>query len=54
METIAGFVERILVRREDPEAVGKDAIDFRLPYQTIYYSFEEGLPPAAESSELSL
>ena len=46
MEAIADLIERVLVRREDPEAVGRDAIDFRLPYQTIYYSFENGPPPS--------
>lgn len=45
METIAGFIARVLVKNEPPESVAKDVEDFRLPYQTIYYNFDNGLPP---------
>ncbi len=44
METIADFVARIIVEREDPESVGKDVLDFRLPKQTLYYNFDAGYP----------
>jgi glycine hydroxymethyltransferase len=44
METIAGFIARILVEQEAPEAVRDDVIAFREPYQTIYYCVENGLP----------
>ena len=44
METIADFVTRIIVEREDPESVGKDVLDFRLPKQTLYYNFDAGYP----------
>ena len=44
METIADFMARILIRKEDPEKVGKDAVDFRLPRQTLYYNFDHGYP----------
>jgi glycine hydroxymethyltransferase len=46
METIAEFIARILVERQSPEDVLEDVIDFRLPYQTLYYCFDNGLPPA--------
>lgn len=46
MDTIGGFMARLLVERENPEAVAKDVIDFRLGYQTLYYCFDHELPPA--------
>ncbi len=47
METIAEFFARVLVRNELVEMVGKDVEDFRLPHQTLYYNFDNGLPPWA-------
>jgi glycine hydroxymethyltransferase len=47
MQTIAEFIARVLVRNEPPEQVGRDVEDFRLPQQTIYYNFDDGLPPWA-------
>ena len=44
MDVIAGFIARVLVEKEDPERVGKDVIDFRLPKQTLYYNFDNGYP----------
>lgn len=44
MQTIAGFIARILVQGEDPASVGKDVIDFRLPRQTLYYNFDHEYP----------
>jgi glycine hydroxymethyltransferase len=44
MKSIADFAARVLVEKESPETVAKDVIDFRSPYQTIYYCFENGLP----------
>ena len=50
MEVIADFIARILVERSAPEEVLNDVIDFRSPYQTLYYCFENGTPryPASE------
>ncbi|HMT21973.1 MAG TPA: serine hydroxymethyltransferase, partial [Promineifilum sp.] len=45
MNTIAGFMARVLVEREAPESVMEDVIDFRQGYQTLYYDFAKGLPP---------
>ena len=44
METIAGFIARVLVKNEDPETVGGDVMDFRLPKQTLYYNFDHEYP----------
>lgn len=45
METIADFMARILIEKAAPEDVMEDVVDFRLPYQTMYYCFDNGLPP---------
>jgi glycine hydroxymethyltransferase len=44
METIADFMARILVEKETPSRVVEDVIEFRLPYQKLYYCFDNGLP----------
>jgi glycine hydroxymethyltransferase len=44
MDTIAGFIARLLVEQASPEDVLEDVIDFRLPYQKMYYCFENGVP----------
>ncbi len=48
MQTIAGFITRVLVENEDPETVGKDVADFRLPLQTLYYNFDHEYPAWAQ------
>ncbi len=44
MESIADFIARVLVQNEDPETVGRDVIDFRLPKQILYYNFDHEYP----------
>lgn len=44
MEAIAEFVARVLVKHEAPEDVVEDVIDFRQPFQTLYYNFDNGMP----------
>jgi glycine hydroxymethyltransferase len=44
MKIIADFIARVLVQKEDPEKVGKDVMDFRLPKQTLYYNFDHEYP----------
>lgn len=44
MEQIAAFIARVLVEKEPPESVMEDVVDFRLPYQDLYYCFDKGLP----------
>ncbi len=44
METIADFMARILVEKESPSKVVEDVIEFRLPFQKLYYCFDNGLP----------
>ncbi len=51
METIAGFIERVLVKNQPPELVGEDVIDFRLPKQTLYYNFDNEYPEWVENRE---
>jgi len=48
METIADFIARVLVKNEDPESVGKDVVDFRLPRQILYYNFDHEYPAWAK------
>jgi glycine hydroxymethyltransferase len=45
MEAVAGFIARVLVAREPPEHVAKDVAAFRAGFRTLYYCFENGLPP---------
>jgi glycine hydroxymethyltransferase len=44
METLADFIARVMIQKEDPHRVGKDVMDFRLPRQTLYYNFDHGYP----------
>ncbi len=44
MDTIADFMARILIEQQAPENVAEDVIEFRLPYQKLYYCFDHGLP----------
>lgn len=44
METIANFIARVLIEGQDPEKVGRDVIDFRMPRQTLYYNFDNEYP----------
>lgn len=49
MEAIAEFIVRVLVREENVLSVRKDVEDFRLPQQTLYYNFDNGLPAWIEN-----
>jgi len=44
MDTIADFIARILIEKEAPSKVIEDVIEFRQPYQKLYYCFDNGLP----------
>ena len=48
MATVADFITRVLIENEDPESVGKDVMDFRLPRQTLYYNFDLEYPAWAK------
>ncbi|HUH98368.1 MAG TPA: aminotransferase class I/II-fold pyridoxal phosphate-dependent enzyme [Anaerolineales bacterium] len=48
MGIIAEFMARVLVKKEDPEAVGRAVTDFRLPRQTLYYNFDNEYPAWAQ------
>jgi glycine hydroxymethyltransferase len=44
MDIIAEFIARILVEHASPVDVGRQVIEFRQAYQTLYYCFDNGLP----------
>ncbi len=44
MDQIGDFIARVLVEKAAPEAVLEDVVDFRQPYQTLYYNFDHGRP----------
>jgi glycine hydroxymethyltransferase len=46
MQHIAELIARVVVRGEAPEKVKADALALRSGFQTLYYCFETGLPPA--------
>lgn len=48
MKTIADFIARVLINGEDPQSVGKDVVDYRLPKQTLYYNFDNDYPAWAK------
>ncbi|HEY0735332.1 MAG TPA: serine hydroxymethyltransferase [Herpetosiphonaceae bacterium] len=45
MNTIADFIAQVLVDNVEPEAIRDDVLDFRRPFQTLYYAFDTELPP---------
>lgn len=45
MDLIAGFIARVLVEKESPDTVVEDVIEFRQGYQTLFYNFDQSLPP---------
>jgi glycine hydroxymethyltransferase len=44
METIADYIARVLIEGVAPEQIVDEVVAFRMPYQTVYYCFEHGLP----------
>jgi glycine hydroxymethyltransferase len=50
METIADFIARVVSGKDRPEAIVNDVVEFRLPFQTLYYCFENGFPPNMASA----
>ncbi|MCO5244652.1 MAG: serine hydroxymethyltransferase [Anaerolineae bacterium] len=45
MDLIADFMARVLVEKQSPDLVMEDVIEFREGYQTLFYDFDQGLPP---------
>ena len=45
MEAIGDFIVRIVSGQDRPEAIVNDVVEFRSPFQTLYYCFENGFPP---------
>jgi glycine hydroxymethyltransferase len=48
MEVIADFIARVLAKNQDTESIGKEVVDFRQPYQTLYYNFDNAYPTWAK------
>ena len=46
MARIADLMARVLIEKEAPESVLEAVIEFREPYQKMYYCFDHGLPSA--------
>jgi glycine hydroxymethyltransferase len=46
METIAELIARVVLHGEDASAVATEATALRRAFPTLYYCFENGLPPA--------
>lgn len=42
MEEIAEFIQRVVVKKEDPKSVTNDVIEFRNHFQKVQYCFEPG------------
>ena len=40
MQEIANFIHRIIVKKENPETVKKDIIEFRKQFNKVHYAFE--------------
>ncbi len=49
MDTIANFIARIVVEQAPVEAVVKEVMAFREPFQTFYYCVEHSLPNGEEA-----
>lgn len=45
MEKIAELIARVVVKGEKPETVRSEAVALRRSFPTLYYCFENGLPP---------
>jgi glycine hydroxymethyltransferase len=45
MAVIAEFMHDLLVKGKKPEEMRKRVVEFRRGFQTLYYCFENGLPP---------
>jgi hypothetical protein len=40
--------------QDRPEAIVNDVVEFRSPFQTLYYCFENGFPPTRQSEPLKI
>lgn len=45
MDTIAGFMAQVLMEKRAGSDVAGEVVDFRRGFQTLYYNFDDGLPP---------
>ena len=54
MEAIGDFIVRIVSGQDRPEAIVNDVVEFRSPFQTLYYCFENGFPPTWQPRPLKI
>lgn len=47
MDEVAGFIERVVVDKEDPAAVAEDVAAFRRDFKDVHFCFHEGHPAYA-------
>jgi len=52
MEQIADWIARVLIERADPAVVMREVVAFREQFQSLYYTFDTGLPPFARAAAL--
>lgn len=52
MDTIAEFIERVLIRREDPICVKREVVEFRRKFQTLHYTFAYRIPVLSNLSSM--
>ncbi|NTW02674.1 MAG: hypothetical protein HGA19_15575, partial [Oscillochloris sp.] len=51
MTQIADWIARVLVERADPALVAAEVEAYRTGFQTLYYTFDAGLPPIIEGTQ---
>jgi glycine hydroxymethyltransferase len=44
MEQIAEYMAQLLIEKQSPDLIVEEVIEFRQPYQQLYYCFDNGLP----------
>ena len=42
MKEIAKLLERAIIKKEDPQVIKKEAIEYKQRYKTIHYSIDNG------------
>jgi glycine hydroxymethyltransferase len=52
MDIVAEFIERVLIRREDPTCVKRKVVEFRRKFQTIHYTFPYSIPLPSDLSSM--
>lgn len=51
MGRIADWIAQVLIERVDPAVVMREVVAFREQFQTLYYTFDTGLPPFVDDDQ---